>query len=117
MLYDEIARFAHEINRAYCKAIGDDSQPSWDDAPLWQKESAVAGVMFHFDNPDATPELSHVNWMFQKVSDGWKWGPVKDPEKKEHPCIMRYSKLPVEQRVKDHLFKAVCEQCLAMMEK
>ena len=27
------ARAAHEANRAYCIAIGDTSQPSWDDAP------------------------------------------------------------------------------------
>lgn len=28
-----IAQVAHEINRAYCQAIGDDSQPCWNDAP------------------------------------------------------------------------------------
>jgi hypothetical protein len=24
-----IARLAHEVNRAYCQSIGDDSQPAW----------------------------------------------------------------------------------------
>ncbi len=27
------ARSAHEANRAYCIALGDLSQPAWDDAP------------------------------------------------------------------------------------
>ena len=31
----EIARIAHEANRAYCQSIGDDSQPNWAEAGLW----------------------------------------------------------------------------------
>jgi len=38
------ARAAHEANRAYCLAIGDVSQTSWDDAPEWQRSSARNGV-------------------------------------------------------------------------
>lgn len=102
----EIARVAHEINRAYCQGIGDDSQPSWEDAPQWQKDSAIAGVKFHFENA-ATPEESHASWMAQKAADGWKYGDVKDADKKEHPCFVPYGELPQEQRVKDYLFRAV----------
>lgn len=29
----QIAQVCHEVNRAYCQALGDDSQPAWDDAP------------------------------------------------------------------------------------
>lgn len=100
-----IARFAHEINKSYCEAIGDNSQPSWKDAPDWQKESAINGVTFHLNNPNVTPEQSHENWKKQKIEEGWIHGDVKDPEKKIHPCIVeKYSDLPLEQRVKDHLF-------------
>lgn len=103
----EIARVAHEVNRVYCASIGDHSQPAWEDAPQWQKESAIAGVDFHLANPDATPENSHESWLAQKQADGWKFGPVKDPEKKEHPCFVPYLELPVEQRSKDYLFRGV----------
>lgn len=102
-----IAEIAHEINRTYCASIGDNSQPAWNDAPDWQRESAINGVKFHQANPDATPEASHVNWLQQKELDGWRYGPVKNPETKEHPCYMPYHDLPIEQRVKDHLFRAV----------
>ena len=106
----EIARVAHEINRAYCASLGDDSQPSWDNAPDWQKASALAGVDMHLANPDATPENSHESWLAQKTAEGWKYGPVKDAEKKEHPCFLPYSELPPEQKAKDYLFRAVVHE-------
>lgn len=103
----EIGRVAHEVNRAYCASIGDHSQPAWEDAPQWQKESAIAGADFHLANPAATPENSHESWLAQKQADGWKYGSVKDPEKKEHPCFVPYLELPPEQRSKDYIFRAV----------
>jgi hypothetical protein len=33
MEIEEIAKVAHEVNRAYCQALGDFSQPKWEDAP------------------------------------------------------------------------------------
>jgi hypothetical protein len=103
----DIARVAHEVNRAYCQAIGDDSQPSWAEAPDWQRISAISGVAFHLTNPDATPEGSHEKWLEQKRADGWRYGPTKNPETKEHPCFVSYGELPPEQRAKDYLFRAV----------
>lgn len=108
MIIEQIARLCHEVNRAYCHSIGDDSQPSWSDAPTWQKNSAISGVNFHLSN-ETTPEQSHANWLKDKVADGWVFGPVKDPEKKEHPCMVPYNELPLEQRTKDFLFKAVVD--------
>ena len=102
----EIARVAHEVNRAYCHAIGDDPQPAWSEAPDWQKNSLVEGVGFALANPDATPSASHESWLRVKEADGWKHGPVKDPDKKQHPCFLPYDRLSQEQRVKDHLFLA-----------
>jgi hypothetical protein len=97
------ARAAHEANRAYCIAIGDTSQTSWDDAPDWQKTSArngVRGVLVEQNGP----RESHASWLAEKEATGWKYGPVKDPEKKEHPCFVPYDKLPPEQREKDEVF-------------
>lgn len=103
----KLARICHTVNRAYCQAIGDDSQPTWIEAPAWQRDSAIEGVMFHMENPDAGPEGSHVNWMKNKVADGWSYGEVKDEGAKTHPCMVRYDDLPAEQRVKDALFVSI----------
>lgn len=102
-----IARVAHEINRAYCASLGDTSQPAWQDAPEWQQNSALVGVDMHLAKPDATPEQSHESWLAQKLAEGWKYGPVKDAEKKEHPCCVPYADLPAEQKAKDYLFRGV----------
>ncbi len=95
------------MSRAYCQAIADNSQPSWEDAPDWQRDSAMNGVEFHQDNPNMTPEQSHDNWLAEKARDGWSYGPEKDPDNKKHPCFMPYESLPNEQKVKDYLFRAV----------
>lgn len=42
-----------------------------------------------------------------------KFGPVKDPERKEHPCFVPYDQLPAAQRAKDHIFNAVVRAVLA----
>lgn len=102
-----IARVCHEANRAYCQSIGDNSQLDWDSAPDWQKHSVENGVRFHLENPNAAPSHSHEEWLKEKQATGWKYGPVKDPEKKEHPCFVPYEELPEEQKKKDALFIAV----------
>lgn len=107
MNVEQVAQVAHEVNKAYCEALGDSSQPSWEDAPDWQKTSAINGVKFHIANPDATPAASHESWLKQKTDEGWTYGPVKDPEKKEHPCFVPFDQLPVEQKAKDFLFRQV----------
>lgn len=107
MKLDNIAQVAHEINKAFCASVGDLSQPEWSEAPDWQKESAIKGVQFHLDNPNASPSASHDSWLKQKEQEGWKYGEVKDAEKKEHPCFVPYDQLPVEQQSKDFLFKQV----------
>lgn len=104
---EQIAQVAHEVNRAYCASLGDTSQPAWADAPDWQRASALAGVDMHLANPDATPEASHLGWYEQKLADGWVYGEVKDPEKKEHPCMVAYEDLPAAQKAKDYLFRGV----------
>lgn len=104
---EQIAKVTHEANRAYCESIGDNSQRPWEHAPDWQRDSAIAGVKFTLENPTAGPSASHESWLAQKLADGWKYGPTKDPEFKLHPCMVPYADLPVEQRRKDALFQAV----------
>jgi hypothetical protein len=116
-LIEQIAQVAHEVNKAFCESIGDHSQPEWDDAPEWQKQSAISGVSFHLSWPDAKLSDSHSNWMKQKEADGWKYGPVKNPETKEHPCILPYDQLPVEQRSKDFLFKQIVHSVFTQMDR
>jgi hypothetical protein len=108
---ESCARAAHEANRAYCIALGDVSQPAWEGAPDWQRSSAVNGVRGVLAGN--TPEDSHVSWLAEKAATGWKFGPVKNPEAKEHPCFVPYADLPAEQKQKDHVFVGVVRSMLA----
>ncbi len=107
MTTEQIATVCHETNRAYCATLGDFTQAPWPDAPQWQRASAVKGVEFHLANPNAGPAASHESWLEEKRATGWTFGPVKDAEKKEHPCFCPYDELPIEQRIKDTLFLSV----------
>lgn len=111
MTNEQIARVCYEANRAYCKTIGDNSFGPWEEAPQWQKDTCIKGVE-NARNPDVKPEDSHYAWLNEKVATGWKYGPVKDPEKKEHPCMTPWTALPVEQRLKDVLFLAVARSLM-----
>ena len=111
-LVEFTAQLAHEVNRAYCETMYDDSQVSWEKAPEWQKESARNGVRFFMKNPKATAIDSHENWLKTKTEQGWKHGMIKDAEKKTHPCMVPFSDLPREQRVKDYLFRATVKTVL-----
>lgn len=105
----DVAKICHESNRAYCQTLGDNSQPSWEDAPEWQRTSAINGVTFHLQNPNASASHSHEEWLKEKKDTGWKYGSVKDPVKKEHPCFVPYDELPIEQKLKDSLFLQIVD--------
>ena len=107
MTNEEIARVCHEANRALCATHGDYSQLPWEEAPQWQRESAVGGVEFHHMSPEADASASHEEWRTHKLIHGWTYGPVKDPEAKTHPCMVPFDELPPEQQAKDRLFKAI----------
>lgn len=105
-----VAKVCHEVNRAFCREVlMDHSHLPWYDAPEWQRESAYNGVLMHFEDPDATPEASHISWMEQKRAEGWSYGNVKDVDAKTHPCLLPYHQLHAHDRAKDHLFAAVCK--------
>lgn len=108
LLITEIcARAAHEANRAYCQAIGDNTQLPWDEAADWQRDSARKGVAGALAGN--TPKQQHRAWFEDKWSQGWHHGWVKDAEKKTHPCMVPYEELPPEQQLKYALYVSVVQ--------
>lgn len=116
MKIENIAHVVHEVNRAFCESMEDNSQVSWENAPEWQKESAYAGVKEVLTKPNITPKGLFEEWKNKKIADGWVYGPVKDAKKLIHPCLVPYEELPVEQRVKDYLFLAVVRTMIKIKE-
>lgn len=114
---EKIAEIAHEVNRAFCIAMGDDSQRPWHSAPEAIKSSAVDGVMFLEARPFCSPNALHENWMGFKIADGWTHGPKKDDEAKTHPGLVPFEQLPFVQQAKDHIFQAVARELLKVREE
>lgn len=103
---EEIARVAHEANRAWQYVSGDPApSPQWEEAPEWQRSSAVDGVRQVLAG--ASGAVLHDAWCAHKRAEGWRYGPEKDASAKTHPCLVPYGELPLEQRRKDDLFAAV----------
>lgn len=109
----QIAEMCHSANRHWCFMNGDTSQPKWSEAPNWMKESAIKGIHFLLANPHATPEDQHEAWCRDKYEAGWKYGGTKDPDKKEHPCLVAYKELPLEQQLKDSIYQGVAKGMIA----
>lgn len=105
----KIAIMCHQTNKAWCELNGDTSQKDWFEAEPWQRESAMKGVEFRLGNPYAGNDSQHNAWLRDKIKDGWKYGPVKNAEAKEHPCLVQYSALPEFEKKKDALFCAIVD--------
>ena len=115
-LVEAVAKVCHEVNRAYCAAIGDASQLPWDEADDHQRRSCILGVEYTEANPGVTAREQHDEWCRAKLADGWSYGPAKDPANRVHPCLVAYDLLPKEQQIKDHLFRAAARTMLGLAD-
>lgn len=116
MNVEDIAKIGHALNKSFCEAIGDFSQLPWDEAPEWQKDSSRAGVEFVKHDRYAGDAALHDAWLAHKVKDGWTYGEVKDAEQKTHPCCVPFDQLPLEQQLKDKLFRQTVIALLPLLD-
>ena len=43
-------------------------------------------------------ENTHAVWANTRIEQGWKYGPVRDDAKKEHPCLVEYDELSEDEK-------------------
>lgn len=103
---DEIDALSRESHRAisdFRVSIGEDALPPW--APstaeeIGQKRSGIEAAL-----SGVTPEQQWREWSAMRREQGWKYGPVRDPVKKEHPSLVDdYSMLSPAERQKDEVY-------------
>ena len=44
---------------------------------------------------------THEHWAQRRCAEGWKYGPVRSDERKEHPCLVPYEELPENEKEYD----------------
>lgn len=105
---EAIARACHEVNRAAQIAGGETLiSPHWEQAPEWEVDSTLEAVKAILDG-NWDPRAQHERWYAERVSEGWRWGPVRDNKEKINPALVAdYDDVSAHQRRKDTLRAAV----------
>ena len=98
--WDELSEEFKESNRAQAQSIGEKLSAA---GLSFDADESSAETVDEFD--DATMLLlarnEHIRWMQEKLANGWVYAPVRDNEKKHHPCLVPYEQLPPEEQQKD----------------
>ncbi len=110
-LNERRAIFVYEAARMAAIAAGAPVIPeSWT-----QREESFRvqfrGVIARQCSPErrTDPKKLHDDWVRSYEKMGWRFGEVRDPEKKTHPDMVPYDQLGQLERDKDEVFVALCE--------
>jgi len=103
---ERIAKVVHETNRILQEIAGEKISPHWEELPQNMKDVTMGGVKQAIET-NVTAAESHDNWVKMKEADGWKYGPVKDAEKKKHPLMVPFDEMKPIDKAKDSLLIVV----------
>ena len=64
---------------------------------------------------EAIAKNIHERWSFNRMSEGWVYGPVRDDSKKETPCLVPYEELPeIEKEYDRNTAKTTLKSIIAL---
>lgn len=118
MTFDDktIARVVHEAGFALCQEFGDDSWKHWEETDGWRVKATLDQIQAYKKaisrGETFSPRKDHEIWLNAKKAAGWKYGPVKDAEKKEHPLMVDFDQLPPFEKFKNDLYTAILQAFL-----
>ncbi len=104
---ERIARIVHAMLNAYSDVIGIATVVPAGDYDEVAKSSTEQAVQVVLDNPQITAETLHQNWVTARKNEGWVYGESKDATAKTHPCLVDWSELSKEHRIKDEFFISI----------
>lgn len=108
LYYDQILPIAitcHNANMQWRKYYEQGEGQTWDELSPQTRNGVMDGVKGALMG--LTSAQLHKAWMADCRANGWVYGPVKDTEKKTHPCLVSYDQLSIEDRAKDRLFLGI----------
>lgn len=107
MTYDELPEFMKEDNREAARRIGDvlglaglilvprEAGQAWENKEQATILDAIA------QNLEILAEGEHDGWADARQRHGWRIGPEKNIEAREHPLLMPYEELSEKEKNKD----------------
>ena len=64
---------------------------------------------------EALSKNAHEIWARERMREGWTFGPTRNDQRKEHPCLISYEDLPESERVYDReMVKEVLKATIAL---
>jgi hypothetical protein len=103
LFYVNVGQFHHLYKRRI----------SWNNDPLPIDTTNVQLDEEILELTERLAKNAHDNWARQRVADGWRHGPRRDQDKKEHPSLVPYEKLSEEEKEYDR--NAAMETLKAML--
>lgn len=104
---EPIARVVHAAIRTWSAAHGQTDILDWDEAPQWMKDSTRRSVRYVLNHPNSGAGAQHRQWMDQRLSEGWVFGPERDEALKTNPMLVPFDDLPLVEQKKDDLVSAI----------
>ena len=78
----------------------------------------VSQVALTQDILDLTEQLArngHDIWAQKRLAEGWRVGPQRDEQRKQHPCLVAYEGLPESEKQYDrHMALATLQAIVAL---
>lgn len=102
----DIAKVCYEVNNAYRSAVGEMTKVGWDKLGKEAKAALIKGIEESLKEPKSA-EQQHNTWLENMLAEGWKYAEKLNEKEKEHPQMVPFLGLPLEQRVKDSIFTAI----------
>ena len=130
-LHELLARELHESYLRSLEISNTEQQPriSWDQLPTQEKEAnrqqanriyrllKAAGyhinllqdwnasdLVFNTSELEQMARMEHDLWRQAKLADGWRYSPIKDKQKRTHPVLEDWEKIPEIEREKNRDF-------------
>lgn len=117
---ETVAAIAIDLNCCYCDMVaGNQSSTTvpWEQMSEDARNGMMNIVKKFIENPARSGKESHDRWMESRLSDGWKYGPVASAALKEHPNLVPWSELSVEEQFKDTIFQTCVLKAAMVLEK
>lgn len=102
----DIAKVAHQANRAFLNTLGDTSEKDWENLSEEAKKETAEQVEFSLQNEHVGAEAHHIAWMNEMKEKGYTHGEVGDMK---HPLLVPFDLLPAENQKQHKLFFAVVQ--------
>jgi len=97
-----IAQNAYEKTQLCRKNRGDFQDLPWAYLEEWKRNDIINTVWFYLMYyPSQGAEECHNSWVADKFLDGWVYGYALLQDKRQHPNLVPFGQLPVEEQIKN----------------